>query len=118
MEQTSIKSVDSDNSKEGISIIDLNEQLCIDCDMDYLPKISMSTVYPQFYEQWMISNKAHFDVEAHFINEDWATEELTQELIEFHPNVNIDTPPINSFESICKHIFPSGREFTNYRQLD
>ena len=51
IEQKSIKSVQSDNSKEGIYIANLSEQLCLDYDMDSLPKISMSVVYPQFYEE-------------------------------------------------------------------
>ena len=61
---------DSDDNKKDIFVINLNEQLCLYCDMDSLPKISMSAVYPQIYEELMISNKPYCEVEAHFIKED------------------------------------------------
>ena len=114
----SITAVESDNDKECTSIININQELCLDCDMDAFKKIFMLAVYPQFYEQWMISNKEHSEVETHFIKENWLTDELTQELEFFRPNLRVHTTQNDKFESMCRHLFPLGRKFANYRQLD
>ena len=118
IETKSIISVQSDNEKEVTSIINVNQQICLDCDMDSFKKIIMGAVYPNFYEEFKISNKQNIEVEKHFLEENWLTDELTQELQLFRPNVIVHPAKTDEFESMCKHLFPSGRKFANYRQLD
>lgn len=118
IETKSITSIESDNDKEATSIINVNQQICIDCDMDSFPKIIMGAIYPNFYEEFMISKKDHFEVETHFLKENWLTDELTQELDKFRPNVRVHPTQSDEFETMCKHVFSLGRKFANYRQLD
>ena len=86
--------------------------------MDPFPKIILSAVYPSFYQEWMISEKEHSEVEKYFLNENWLTEELMHELELFCPNSNVAIEEYRTFESMCKHTFPLDRKFANYRQLD
>ena len=74
----------------------------------------------------MCSDKEHSEVTAHFINEEWLTNELIEELMHFTPVVYKLTADINKsatdyqtwFSRCCQHVFYKGRPFTNYRQLD
>ena len=118
IEQNSFNSDQSHDNKEGTSIINIHSYLCVNCDIDYFQKIIMSAVYPTFYEEWMISEKEHSKIKKYILNENWLTEELMHELKSFRPNSNVALEEITKFESMCKHIFPSGRKFANYRQVD
>ena len=117
-------SIDKSNSDKSVdttevsAILNINSALCVDCDADIFPKIYFSAVYPSFYEEWMISEREHSEVESYFIKQNWLTEDLINELNSFIPDSNNESGPNREFESMCKHMFPRGRKFANYRQLD
>ena len=74
----------------------------------------------------MCSDKVHSEVTAHFVKEEWMTNELIEELMHFTPavyetNSDIDTSGTDHqtwFSRCCRHLFYKGRPFANYRQLD
>ena len=90
------------------------------------PPVYQKAVYPLFYKELMCSDKEHGEVTAHFIKEEWLTNELIEELMNFTPAVYESSGDMNKsatdhqawFSRCCKHVFYKGRPFANYRQLD
>ena len=95
-------------------------------DDNMLIPIKTEASYPDFYHTGVNSDKVGNILESEFLNEDWMTNELVEELFNFVPPSKSDDKDQNvidndlktKFTEYCSHIFPIGREFANYRQLD
>ena len=92
-------------------------------------KVSMDPIYPEFYTQYMINTKeiSNSELECLFLKEDWLTNDHFDELVMNVPskdemlpdNVHHSTTKCKtSFEEKCLRLFPIGRRFANYRQLE
>ena len=100
-----------------------NQQQIVDFNTE--TTISYDASYPEFYKEKMIDESlSHAEVESKFLKENWLTEELTNQLIEHSPclpkntDYSSDFSPNSLFETKCNNLFPIGRKFCNYLQLD
>ena len=75
----------------------------------------------------MISKKTHKEIEDKFPRADWITQQSSDGLIEgasssIETNINNNSVSkqqcLTEFEVKCSFLFPVGRKFANYRQLD
>ena len=84
--------------------------------------------YPKFYRKLMTdSSLSHEQLEQKFLNLEWLTESLMEEIIDHSPSSSdglTNDQDFNSkkysdaFEKHCRALFPKGRRFANYKQLD
>ena len=92
-------------------------------------KVSMDPIYPEFYTKCMINTKdiSNSELERRFLEADWLTNDYFDELVmnvptkdEMQPdNVHHSTIKCkSSFEEKCLRLFPIGRRFVTYRQLE
>ena len=92
------------------------------------PPVLMSPDYPSFWDEWMNNKqKTVQETEQFFKSADWLTETLFDELVNRVPDIThlakTDTPTSvsksqSTFEKYCIDLFPIGRRFVNYKQLD
>ena len=83
---------------------------------------------PDFYFNDMTDTSlSHEQLEKRFLDAEWLTNELMDEIIDHMPTKQ-DMEPDNiqysatkskeTFERYCKRLFPVGRKFVNYKQLE
>ena len=113
------------NTTQETSIVALVPNQQEIAEFDTVTAISYEASYPEFYKKTMIDESlSHAEVESKFLKENWLTEELTNQLIEHSPclpkntDSTSDFSPNSLFEDKCKNLFPIGRMFCNYLQLD
>ena len=91
--------------------------------------VSMEPIYPDFYTKYMINTKeiSNTELQSIFLKEDWLTNDHFDELVMNVPskdemlpdNVHHSTTKCKtSFEEKCLRLFPIGRRFANYSQLE
>ena len=86
----------------------------------------MSTIIPEFYQEWITSTKSESEIDNFFCSAEWITNELTDQIYTYVPQLGITTDKINlssikskdCFERNCNILFPEKRKFMNYRQLN
>ena len=102
---------------------------CVPCNQ--LPtthNICNHVSYPPFYsklkEDRSLSTQ---EIATEFLKSDWITAELWEEIVEHVPSAsdidldddsNLPTKTTASFETKCHSLFPLGRQFANYKQLE
>ena len=59
------------------------------------PPVYKKAQYPLFYNEWMCSEKEHPEFIAHFMREEWLTNELIEELMYFTPALYEATANVN-----------------------
>ena len=118
IEPKSIICEDCDDNLECRVIVKKISPISVEFYFPVSNHVTMAALYPKFYKEEIEGKKSKLQLEKHFLQENWLTDELTQELNSMIPQRNDEIEDNQSFESMCKYTFPPGRQFANYRQLD
>ena len=97
----------------------INQDCCNSMD------ITMEPSYPNYYREYMNSERTQADIVAYFKQSDWITQQLLEEIM-FHAPTKADMTMANGLFIKSKHVFEKNvmklfrydRIFVNYRQLD